>query len=252
MIVIPNDLIEDGITAWNRRAPAPASQTVAVHTDPEGYQDGAWHWVKTSGFGGDSITAPAMYKANVGAWYSYEFAGISTRFLDVLGPCKPATDIYAATQVQDMLSAGLAPGWQAVPVEPTMKMIAALGFDGDEDLAIGHASISVGIEKAYRAMLAASPSGPAREPHDHIEDVRAMVQAVRQATDALDALQKRLFDERIGKACSHCEGGTYQADHNGYSQFHRCNKCRHVPMWGEDGLEFGITAAQKGGQHGTE
>lgn len=54
------------------------------------------------------------------------------------------------------------------------------------------------------------------------------------------ALSERLFDARIGKSCSQCEGGTYQADHNGYSRFHRCNKCHYVPIWGEDGCEFGM------------
>lgn len=53
---------------------------------------------------------------------------------------------------------GAAPeGWQLIPVEPTIAMVAALAWDGDEGLAIGHASISCGVEPAYRAMLAAAP-----------------------------------------------------------------------------------------------
>jgi len=48
-------------------------------------------------------------------------------------------------------------GWKLVPVEPTIEMIAALGWNGDIDLAIGHAKISGEIEKIYAAMLAARP-----------------------------------------------------------------------------------------------
>lgn len=100
--------------AWNRRAPTPASsEPVAAHTDPEGYQDGAWYWVKINGFGGDSIMAPAMYRANCGAWYSHEFIGISTRFLDVLGPCTLASDIYTAAQVQAGARDALTPAARA-------------------------------------------------------------------------------------------------------------------------------------------
>jgi hypothetical protein len=49
-------------------------------------------------------------------------------------------------------------GWQLVPVEPTMAMIAALGYEGDEMLAIGHGLISQGIANQYKAALAAAPS----------------------------------------------------------------------------------------------
>ena len=91
---------------------------------------------------------------------------------------------------------------------------------------------------------------------DHFRGATQMVPPDHQAlTDTqmhkeFAALRERIFDARIGRACSRCEGGTYQADNNGYSQFHRCNKCHYVPMWGEDGREFGATAAPKGGAHG--
>lgn len=91
---------------------------------------------------------------------------------------------------------------------------------------------------------------------DHFRGATQMVPPDHQAlTDTqmhkeFAALRERIFDARIGRACSCCEGGTYQADNNGYSQFHRCNKCHYVPMWGEDGREFGATAAPKGGAHG--
>ncbi len=61
-------------------------------------------------------------------------------------------------QVQAMLSQGLAPGWQAVPVEPTKEMVVA----GVEDLRLRgyqHALI-VGALEVWRAMLAAAPAAP--------------------------------------------------------------------------------------------
>lgn len=47
--------------------------------------------------------------------------------------------------------------YRSVPIEPTIEMIAALGFDGDTELAIGHGAISVQLSAAYAAMLAAAP-----------------------------------------------------------------------------------------------
>jgi hypothetical protein len=43
-----------------------------------------------------------------------------------------------------------------VPTEPTIEMIAALGFGGDVALAIGHAAISEEVEQTYKAMLSAA------------------------------------------------------------------------------------------------
>lgn len=51
--------------------------------------------------------------------------------------------------------------FKLVPVTPTVEMIAALGFDGDSDLSLGHGAISVGLAGAYAAMLAAAPQPPA-------------------------------------------------------------------------------------------
>lgn len=48
-------------------------------------------------------------------------------------------------------------GYQLVPVEPTMAMIAALAWGGDEDLALGHAAISAEVRTDYSRMLAAAP-----------------------------------------------------------------------------------------------
>ena len=53
------------------------------------YDDGAWYWVEREVWANEPTRiAPAMYKANCDAWYSYEFSGISTRFLKVLEPCQ--------------------------------------------------------------------------------------------------------------------------------------------------------------------
>lgn len=51
--------------------------------------------------------------------------------------------------------------WVMVPAEPTVEMIAALGFDGDVELAVGHGAISVSLATAYSNMLDAAPQPPA-------------------------------------------------------------------------------------------
>lgn len=48
--------------------------------------------------------------------------------------------------------------WQSVPVNPTIEMIAALGFNGDVVLAVGHASACEELTAQYRAMLACAPA----------------------------------------------------------------------------------------------
>lgn len=97
------------------------------------------------------------------------------------------------------------------------------------------------------------------------EDVRsnspllARLERAEQRVQELEALQKRkpltdgdivdaqekliaarddLYRSRIGQQCSRCSAGKYRADGNGYHDFHRCDNCRHVPMWNPDGTEF--------------
>ena len=48
-----------------------------------------------------------------------------------------------------------------------------------------------------------------------------------------------LSRSRIGLPCTRCETGKYRADRNAYHDFHRCDSCMHVPMWGDDGKELG-------------
>lgn len=59
-------------------------------------------------------------------------------------------------------------GWQLVPKEPTIKMVAALGWEGDEAMAIGHASISEEFAKNYKAILSAAPQ-PAAAPSGDVD-----------------------------------------------------------------------------------
>lgn len=64
------------------------------------------------------------------------------------------TPLYAAPQPEQSVPEGFA----LVPENPTMEMIAALGFEGDEVAAIGHASIFSEMTERYGAMLAVAPS----------------------------------------------------------------------------------------------
>ena len=79
-------------------------------------------------------------------------------------------EVFTAAQVQAMLSVGLAPGWQAVPMEPTKEMkVAAVKFANGPAVYKAVAATALEIEEgiygeAYEAMLASAPSGPAREP----------------------------------------------------------------------------------------
>lgn len=58
------------------------------------------------------------------------------------------------------------------------------------------------------------------------------------AQEKLIAAKDELYRSRIGQQCSRCSAGKYRADGNGYHDFHRCDNCRHVPMWNPDGTEF--------------
>jgi len=89
--------------------------------------------------------------------------GIRTSFTDAITYREKVKQ--AITALRKALAEQPAPvqqGWKLVPVEPTMEMIAALGFDGAVDMAIGHAAISKGIEDAYTVMLAVAPQ-PAQQ-----------------------------------------------------------------------------------------
>ena len=65
------------------------------------FTDGAWYWVEKEGWIGDQPTiAPAKYKANCDAWYSFEFSGVPTREVKVLEPCTRSQPV-ARTPLSD-------------------------------------------------------------------------------------------------------------------------------------------------------
>jgi len=68
---------------------------------------------------------------------------------------------YAHAILRNFAPQPMAPaGWQWVPKEPTIEMIAALAWGGDEILAIGQAAITDGVYDGYASMLAAAPAAP--------------------------------------------------------------------------------------------
>ena len=98
-------------------------------------------------------------------------------------------DIYTAAQVQAMLAQGLAPGWKAVPVEPTPEIIAAaaiaswpvatladieigrkaapiilMALDSSDGVTVGMLAATIAtMAPAYRAMITAAPQPSATE-----------------------------------------------------------------------------------------
>lgn len=69
-----------------------------------------------------------------------------------------ATDEEIIQYTRALLSRAIPEGHVVVPKEPTIEMIAALGFRGDTTLAIGHSAICEEITEDYRAMIAAAPA----------------------------------------------------------------------------------------------
>jgi hypothetical protein len=67
--------------------------------------------------------------------------------------------LYAALAEIERLKACAVPdGFVLVPVTPTIEMIAAIGFGGDVDIAVGHAAVCADVERTYKAMLASRPT----------------------------------------------------------------------------------------------
>lgn len=62
--------------------------TASTEQERAEFTDGAWYWVEKEGWHDEPPKiAPAMYRADCDAWYSWEFSGISTEYLKVLEPC---------------------------------------------------------------------------------------------------------------------------------------------------------------------
>ena len=78
------------------------------------YQDGAWYWVEREVWANEpKRIAPAMYKADCDAWYSYEFSGIPTRQLEVLEPCHRKSSASPKDECR----------WQSIKTAPKDKTI---------------------------------------------------------------------------------------------------------------------------------
>ncbi|TDS84141.1 hypothetical protein [Comamonas sp. JUb58] len=135
----------------------------------------------------------------------------------------------ARNQLAQLSARQAAPdGWRLVPVEPDSNMKRAA-----QKALMDHSSHSEWLEeewpdglRMWNGMLSAAPPPPEREPltDEQIEAAYKNLQ-VRRKKD-----QDEAFQAGIGKICMHCSEGHYQADWNGYSTFHRCDKCRHVPF----------------------
>jgi len=65
---------------------------------------------------------------------------------------------------------------------------------------------------------------------------------IRQAWDDLqkreEAALQALRAARIGSTCAACGVGKLAADGNGYNYFERCDSCRHVPFYDENGVDM--------------
>lgn len=88
------------------------------------------------------------YDENVALWE------LADRAREMLAAAKAGAPATAAGSVPD--------GWAVVPVNPTWEMIVALGWGGDEDMAIGHAHITQQMQHNYAAMLRAVPVAAAQ------------------------------------------------------------------------------------------
>lgn len=193
-----------GVSATDARAllkafvdalpPAPASQPV---TAPEGMEPAAI-------YKGHRLT-PAGTK---------EFWGMANQTLS------EGAKLFTAAQVQAMLAKGLAPGWQAVPVEQLRQLLAdahtaaGLVSHGKQCKALG-VRLSDAVMATYAELAAspqpAAPSGPAREP---------------------------LTDEQILECIPDDDEPVGLGE--AFTNFARAIESAH-----------GITAAQKGGRHGS-
>ncbi|WP_315533935.1 hypothetical protein [Delftia acidovorans] len=132
---------------------------------------------------------------------------------------------------------------------------AQRSFHGGEPLKMGHVEFARLIEVEYGvlgripmreenggqiapALVDKSPNlqEPLVDKTSDLQDRPAPL-----SDDEIIAAQEALAlsRSRIGLPCTRCETGKYRADRNAYHDFHRCDSCMHVPMWGDDGKELG-------------
>lgn len=129
-------------------------------------------------------------------------------------------------------------GWKLVPIEPTEAQLATVRSQKSHPCAPDRWDSN--NRRIYMHMLAAAPLPPG-------DSTRRLTDGeIIAAQESLIATKDALYRLRIGLQCSRCKKGAYRADGNGYYDFHRCDSCRHVPMWGSDGKEFGIQEKSNG------
>jgi hypothetical protein len=129
--------------------------TASTETERAEYVDGAWYWVEKEGWIGDPPTiAPAKYKANCDAWYSFEFSGIPTREVKVLEPC--------VRHEQAARRAPVVPQAEIEPIETVKYWRDAYANPKGDEHFMGHGMV-VKIFDDYLALLAAAPQPPEAE-----------------------------------------------------------------------------------------
>lgn len=185
------------------------------------YEDGAWYWVEKEGWIGDPPTiAPALYKAQSDAWYSFAFSGIPTREVKVLEPCRRAPAVPTRKQIEQYLyeqgavtvsrdvaeAAGLArlagnmQSAPAVPVPQGLREAAqAVVERWDTPLWKDVPATAVYIAD-LRAALSAAPQPPdAFQTEGGCPVSNAETVAIAALEKVLRAVQRHLPPERIGE-----------------------------------------------------
>lgn len=131
-------------------------------TQREAFEDGRWYWVRYEGLG-QTYEAPALYRDDAQAFYSYEFSGVPAREVIVLS---------ALTQPQAQHAAAVPAGWKLVPIEPTPEMLTAAAQASMQHLIDcindPKKAKEVGSEEMckrthasrYRTMLSSAPAAP--------------------------------------------------------------------------------------------
>ncbi|MPT12828.1 hypothetical protein [Comamonas sp.] len=155
--------------------------------------------------------------------------------------CKTVKDVIPpdySLALPDPVGRTVVRGWKLVPVEPTEAQLATVRSQKSHPCAPDRWDSN--NRRIYLRMLAAAPLPPGDDPQ-HLTDGEIIA-----AQESLIAAKDALYRSRIGLQCSRCKKGTYRADGNGYYNFHRCDSCRHVPMWRSDGKEFGIQEKRNG------
>lgn len=95
------------------------------------FEDGAWYWVEKEGWIGDPPTiAPALYKAQSDAWYSFAFSGIPTREVKVLEACRRAPAVPKGWKITGLEAAFGRPVDIAINHDPEALAMHALNRPG--------------------------------------------------------------------------------------------------------------------------